>query len=280
MSISDALNYPFRKNNLLKILPLALSYGIILYLMYYAIREGVFLVLFPALIGLVVFSLLISGYFVAVIQRLQRGDENLPEIAVADNVGRGCMTTLANLFYMLPLIIFSIVPFIFLMFSNTNSNNDSSVALLFLLFCGAALLIIPLAFILGAALQVALLRYADEESSNALFKFGENFGIGRSNMGKFFGLWLRMFLIGVLSAVVSTVINIVSSIILPQQNDIFYEPTVVFWLVFALFQVLIYVVSLIFGLSQTYLLAQLGFELGIGGNKRKEKEKNDFSMFD
>jgi hypothetical protein len=274
MSISDTLNYPFRNNNMLKILPIALAYGIILYLMNFGTIERNTAVICGASFAVLVFSMVISGYYISALRRLQAGDENLPDVDFGKNVKDGVLVVLAGLLYFLPVIILVFVAFMLTGGMNLNSSDAAGGSIL--LLCGAMIGAIILGIVLSAAMQVGIVRFAAEESSSALFDVTGNWSIATSNFGTVLGLWGRTFIIGLIGGIVSGIVTTILNTMFPGQTRPFFEPTLMFWLVSALLNVAAYTISLFIVLAQYHLIYRFGVELGIGTGEKSKNEPYNF----
>jgi hypothetical protein len=267
MSLSDALNFPFRNKNLLKILPIAIVWSLIVYGMLYATLMRVTGLIFVASIASLVASVVVSGYSIRVVQQLQQGNDTAPNVEIAGDAKRGCLYMIAGLVYTIPLLVV-LAGLMFLAFASGSPD------LLVMMMCGSMLLIIPVVFIQWATLNVAAVRYAAEDSASALFQFGENYKMAWSNFGSWLGLWGRYFVVGILYAVTSSIINgFFNTFTRPMMSD----PTTVFWIIFALGNVISYTILLIVTLVNYHLLYQFGVKIGIGAQKMKREEMYDFN---
>jgi Protein of unknown function (DUF4013) len=265
MSISDALNYPFRNNNVLKILPIALAYGIILFLTNYGTVADNLVIVCGAGFATLVFTLFISGYYISALRQLQASDENLPEVDLGQNVKDGVLTILAGLIYLLPVIILVIGA---LVLSRPTADSGGAIFLVCGIFLGAFVLTLAL----SAAMQVGIVRFAAENTWNALFDLTGNWKIATSNFGTVVGLWARTIVIGVISVIISVVLGAILGAAFPGQVKGIAEPTFLYWLISALVNVASYTVVLFIGLAQYHLIYRFGLALGIGAS---EKPKND-----
>ena len=272
MSISDALNYPFRNNNMLKILPIALAYGIILFLTEYSTIENNIALMCGSGIAAIVFGIFIGGYYVSALRRLQAGDENLPEVDFGQNLKDGFLTGLAGLLYMLPVIILIIVAVVI----GTSSNGASSDGGGGLLICGAILVAIGLGLVLSAAMEVAIVRYTAEDSTSALFDWSRNWGLATSNFGTVLGLWGRIFVIVLIGGVISFALGAILGVMFPGQINGYAEPTLFYWLISALVNVASYTISIFIALGQYHLMYRFGQQLGIGTNEKSKNEPYSF----
>lgn len=279
MSISDALNYPFRGNNMLKILPIALAYGIVLFFVNYGTIEGNALVLCGGGIAALAFSLFIAGYYISALRRLQANDDNLPDVEVGQNIKDGFLTMIAGILYMLPVIIIAIVA-VFLGggMAALSSGSDSAATAGggILLMCGAIIVAFVVGLLLSAALQVAIVRFAAENNSGALFDMGGNWSLAMGNFGTVVGLWVRTFVIGLISGIISFILGAILGVMFPEQSSPFFDPTLNFWLVSAIVNVAAYTISLLIGLAQYHLMYRFGVELGIGSKEKAKHESFEF----
>lgn len=279
MNLSNALNFPFSNNNLVKILPIAIVYSIILFLSNYFAVTGNALLVCGAAIASLVFSLAIAGYYLSVLERLLSGNEYLPDVDVNTDVKRGCMSSLAAIMYMiLPFIAFYALLFAgVLMSGSSTSSYDSgaSGAALggLLLICGGFVAFIVSLIVIGWALYIGMIRYVYE--GQGLFSVIENFKMAWSNAGLGGGLLWRQFILGLIAGFVSVVVVIIQLMMFPEQYSLYFEPTLTYWIVFALGNVISYTVSLIFGLSHIHLVAQYGALLGFTTDERKRKNDQD-----
>lgn len=270
MSIADALSYPFRNNNLFKILPIAIVYGIIVFLMTYSSMNGLMPLICGASVALFVFSFVLGGYYISVIEQVQHGEERLRDVKISLDLSRGVAVWLASILYFLPLVLFGCVAAF--LSSMLFSANDADVGLSLVVVLVGAVVIIPLMIFLGLALVVGYNRYAAEGNTQGLYALTENFGMAWQNAGHGFGLVLRSIAIGLINGFVVFVLQIIIGIAFPQQFDPFAQPTLSYWISFALVQVLSYTVSLVFIVSQYHLVARYGMALGITSEKRKAGE--------
>jgi len=267
MSISDALSYPFRSNNLYKILPIAIIYGIIAFLTSYAsVNNSMFLVC-GASIALLVFSFVLGGYYVSVIGQVHKGDEPLEQINLSRDFPRGLATWLAGILYMLPLVVFGCVAAV--LPAMLTSANDSGPGLSLLVLLIALVVVVPLTIFLGLALLVGYNRYAVEGTTSALYALGDNFGLAWNHAGQGLGFIVRSIVIGFVNFVVVLILQVAIGLAFPQQVAFGARPTTIYWIGFALIQVFTYAVSLIFIVSQYHLVARYGIALGITREKQK-----------
>jgi len=271
MSISDALSYPFRSNNLFKILPIAIVYGIIVFLMSYASVNGVMFLICGASVALFVFSFVLGGYYISVIEQVHHGEERLQDVQISRDLSRGVAAWLASILYMLPLVLFGCVAS-FLASMMFSADDAGGISLL--VFFVAAVLVVPLMIFLGLALVVGYNRYAAEGNTRGLFALTENFGLAWQNAGQGAGLILRSIAIGFVNFIVVVLLQVAIGIFFPQQYDPFAAPTTTYWIGFALVQVVSYTVSLIFIVSQYHLIARYGMALGINSEKRKAGDES------
>jgi hypothetical protein len=272
MSISDAVNYPFRNNNMLKILPIAIAYSIVLFFVNVGSVEGNMLFICGGGIALIAFSMFLGGYYLSALRRLQNNDENLPEFEIRQNISDGFITGIAGLVYMIPVILLAIIA-IFLGggVSALNVSDGGGGGGGVLLMCGLLLGAFILALILSAALTVGIVRFAAEGNSSVLWDFGGNWSLATGNFGTVLGLWGRTFVIGLLGAIVSGIFGAILGVMYPDQRSPLFEPTTAFWLVSAVFNIITYTISVFMALAQYHLMSRFGFELGIGTGKAKNE---------
>jgi hypothetical protein len=270
MSISDALSYPFRNDNLFKILPIAIVYGIILFFMSYATTNGVMFLVCGASFAMLIFSFVLGGYYISVIEQVHQGEERLQDVMISRDLSRGVATWLAGILYMLPLALFGcMASFLASMILSSDANGGGlsiPVALI------VAALVIPLVMFLSLALAIGYNRYAAEGNTRGLYSLTENLGIAWQNAGQGLGLIMRTIVIGLINFAAVFLVQIAIGLIFPQQLAFNARPTTTYWIGYALIQVVTYTVSLIFIVSQYHLIARYGMSLGITSEKRKSDE--------
>lgn len=278
MSISQALNFPFRSGNLLKILPLAIVYGIIAFLVSYASINAIALLMCGVGIAQILFSLVLGGYYVSSMQSVQAGHEQLPDVDIRTDLSKGVSMFFAGILYFLPLIVLLVLVFLLPLFMTGNSiyggsGVDAGMSTLSLLLCGMLLLLIPLGVVLNWAYWIGMARFASER--NGLFAVSENLGLAWNNAGKGMGFLLRTIAIGIIGGLVAGLFSSVLVLFFPQAYSYYFEPTTAYWFVYAFTQVASYTISLIFGLAGVHLAARYAMQLGIGGPQDKAKREDD-----
>ncbi|MCA9912710.1 MAG: DUF4013 domain-containing protein [Anaerolineae bacterium] len=262
MSISDALNYPFNNGNLLKILPIAIVYGIIAVLANYATINGMTFLICGAVVALLIFTFVLGGYYISIIEAVQYGEARMPDVQISRDLSRGVAAWLAGILYGLPLVLIFCAASVFpAMLSSADRGGMGSA----LVFAVAAVFIITLMFFLGLALLVGYNRYAAEGTTQGLFALTENFGIAWNHAGLGLGLVLRSIVVGFVNLVVVFTLQFMVNLFFPQQLGLNAQPSTFYWIIFALIQVLSYTISLFFIASQYHLIAWYGLSLGILG---------------
>lgn len=265
MSISEALFYPFRNNNLFKILPIAIVYAIIAFLASYASIEGMMFIVCGAAVALLIFSFVLGGYYISIIEAVQLAAIRLPDVAISRDLSRGVAAWLAGILYGLPMVLVFCVGSIFP--AMLASADEGGMGSLFIVAI-AAIFIISMMFFLGLALVIGYNRYAAEGTTQGLFALTENFGIAWNNAGLGLGLILRSIAIGLINFAVVAILQLLIATIFPQQFTIGAQPTTLYWIGYALLQVVSYTISLIFLVSQYHLVAHYGMSLGITADGR------------
>lgn len=265
MSFSEALGYPFKSENFLKIFPLAIITSIFFVLYTYSNNA---LLQVGGLIGSFVFSLALLGYYISIIQQVH-DDATLEDMQVKRDVGRGCMTYIATLVYMIPAILLMVViviPFVVI----APANDGSASPLLALLITIVMLMLFIVASIIfGLAFFVGLNRYAADGTTQGLFAFGENVGIARRNIGTGMGLIGRLIALGFIYFCINAILMIFGGFAFASAYDPFRTPTTGAMLGAGIFQVISMTISLFMIVSQYHLIARYGQALGIGFGKRK-----------
>lgn len=257
MSLTDALNYPFKHRNLVRIVPIAIMYSIVIFLFqYFALAENPFLMFLSAL-ALLFFSVALNGYFIRVLRTVRHDNDVVPEFnQMRDDFKPGCVTVLGILFHGAIVAVFLVV--------------ISIMSLDFLL-----LLVLPLMFVVWGVYTVGLVRYAFEFRTGAMFDVSTNLSLARQHLGDLGGLLWRFMVVGVLSFGVSFMVNGVLQTLFIGDINPYQMPGMGTWLMLAVVNIIAYTISVVFTLSQYHLTARFGQILD--SDPRKEKFKNDFT---
>lgn len=260
MSIPDALDYPFRNNNLLKILPIAIVYGIIAFLANYATLNGMMFMVCGAFVALLIFSFVLGGYYISIIEAIQYGEPRLPDVQISRDLSRGVAAWLAGILYGLPLVLVFCMASVFpaMLVSADDGGIVSGLVVVF-----AIIFIVTMMFFMGLALIVGYNRYAAEGTTSGLFALTDNFGMAWRNAGLGLGLVLRSIVVGFVNLVVVFALQAMLGIFFPTQPMMNSNPSTLYWIGFALVQVVSYTISLVFIVSQYHLIARYGMSLGI-----------------
>jgi hypothetical protein len=258
MSLSDALNYPFKHRNLARIVPIAIMYSIVIFLVqYFAFAENTFL-LFLSMLAMLFFSVALSGFFIRVLRTVRHDNDVLPEFnQMRDDFKPGCVNVLGVVFHGMIMALFLVVV--------------SILSLDFLL-----LLIFPLMLVIWGVYTIALIRYAFEFRTGAMFELSRNFSLAREYVGGLGGLFWRFLVIGILSFGVSALVNGVLQSLFIGDMPQTQMPDMGTWLMLALVNIIAYTISVVFTLSQYHLMARFGQQLDTGD--RKSKDKNDYAV--
>lgn len=275
MSLRQALSYPFQNGNLLKILPIAIIWSLLIYVTSYS--PNVFIAC-GAVIAFMVLTVAISGYYISIIENVQLGSDKLQGLRLKTDTGRGCMSMIASLVYYIPTMIVGNI-LLFIAFSlgtvNDASNMVVGLGLMIIIIAGLVFLFIT-SITMMLATMVGFARYAAERTTNGLFAIGDNARLVWNNGGHSFGFFWRLFVIGFLNILVALVVGIaVGAVSFAFTNAAPDAPQN--GLVFALTQVLSYTISLVFIVSIGHLIAQYGLALGLDARKRKTDAATDNS---
>ena len=259
MSLNDALNYPFKHRNLARIVPIAIMYSIVIFLLqYFAFAENAFLMFLSAM-ALFFFSVALSGFFIRVLRTVRHDNEVMPEFnQMQDDFKPGCVNVLGVIFHGMIMALFLV--------------TVSVLSLDFLL-----LLIFPLMLVIWGVYTIALIRYAFEFRTGAMFELGRNFSLAREYVGGLGGLFWRFLVIGMLSFGVSAVVNGVLQTVFIGNTPLTQMPDMGTWLMLAVINIIAYTISVVFTLSQYHLMAQFGQQLEADTAPRKSKFKNDYA---
>lgn len=280
MSFGQALGFPFKGENIPKILNFILIYIIITAsVMVVGLLVGAFewALVVSGFIALG-YASFVSGYMIEVIRSIMDGNEILPPSDLGRDLMRGLAVFFASLIHVIPLIM--IFACVFVSMGAGMSMNDfgrSSDGGALMMLCGAMIVAVIIGYFVGNALLVGMVRYAAEDRSGAMFEFGTNLGYVTSNTGAFMGLFLRSFGIGIIYAILS---GIVSGMFRTTEALTPYGYTDVGFGLMAFFvieSVLTQSLSLMSQFSVAHLQARLGNQLGISGDK--PKPKNDDYQF-
>lgn len=279
MSFGEAFGFPFKAENLPKILNFILIYTIIIAvilvggLLFNSFTTALFLTA-PVSIA---YSLFVSGYTIEVIRRIMEGEDVLPASDLGRDIKRGFVVGVAGFVYMLPIIIlficvFSMIPMSSYGYSSMGSMNNSGDSLLPI--CGAFIVALGLLFFSGNALMIGMIRYAAEDRSGALYEFGHNFGYVTSNFGKLMGLFVRSFGIGIIFALVSGMIAGLiptTETITPRGYLNVGAGLVAF---FVIESVISQTLTFMSQMSIAHLQARFGLDVGIFAGKSKHDDYN------
>lgn len=273
MSLGAAIRYPFQSGNIIKLLPIAIVYAIILFL---TISAGIGVGYFVGSLASFVFTLFISGYYVSAIASIQQGEERLPDVALSTDLRRGLASIIAGFIYMLPIIIFmvTLVAWLFVVIAasmsggGVQSNDVDGISAGFGLF---ALVMFVLGLLLSPAYIVGLCRYAAERRLSALFNVPKNVGMAWGNAGKTITLFILLIVISLIAGVFSGISSSGASSLIFGQSQ-WNEPNTAQWVIYSLITVISYTITLIFTMMSVHLFADYGIALGIGGRKMKDDE--------
>lgn len=277
MSFSDALSYPFKGENVPKVLTIILVFLLIVAVVVVGglmmNATGLMLLAIPIVLA---YSVFVGGYSVEVIHSVMLGHEIMPPTEIGRDIGRGIMTILASIAHMIPLIVFYICAiFIFgASFANSISVDSygypdlSRAGDSVMMMCGLGLAALILGFLLGYTYLVGLVRYAVEGSAGALFDIGSNFATVLANMGAVFGLLIRQIGIGIIYGILMGIVNMIFTGVV---NDAFYRPNPDIGIMIGL---IIYGIgylslTLMNQISSSHLIAGFGAEVGISARKSK-----------
>ena len=279
MSFGSALGYPFKSENIPKVLTIILSFLIlvsslvVLGLLFQSsnMRGGLNIV--SNLIGLV-YGLFVSGYMISAIRSVMDGNETLPAINLGRDLSRGLACMLAGLIYAIPFIVVYVCVFASVIggmsMSMDNSLRGNSGNTSGLMLCGAGLLILFMTFTIGMSYIVGMVRYAAEDNANALFNFGANFGTVMSNFGTVLGLFLRQLGMGIIYGILMMVLLFAGAgAVLGMASDPNTPIPLVIGLAIGMYIVFLSL-ALMSQLSSAHLFAGFGRDIGLAG-----KSKND-----
>jgi|GEM_PF-3996308 len=299
MDLSASLSYSFRSSNIPKILTIVLIFVIAGVSIFVAAMglESLPLMMLLAPVGLA-YALFISGYTISIIKSVLEGDDELPEFDWIQNLGRGFMIFVANIVYLLPVIV------IFACAVGMTAAGSASTASRYgnaddgamLMFCGSMLLAFGMGIILMYSFIVAQIRYAVDGSAGSLFNIGKNFSIVMSNIGKTSGHFVRAFALGIVFSIISSILTTMIRLpFMDMLQDLNYayadainrfsyygpeyrfDPDIIFdmgmpLIMFAsIYYVVTLTLSLMQGFSSAHLIAGYGKDLGLGGHSGKSK---------
>lgn len=283
MSFSDALSYPFKGENIPKILTIILVFLILIAVVVIGgimlEAEGIMLLAIPILLAYGVF---VGGYSVEVIRTVMQGQAIMPKPELGRDLIRGVVTMLGGIAHMIPLIVLYICVAVIFGASMGSSMSidaygnpdfgDASGA--FMMVCGLGLGVLVIGFLLGYTYLVGLARYAAEDRAGAMFDIGSNFGTVISNMGPVFGLLIRQFGVGIIYGIMLFIVNMVFQGMLINAFDPYRNstPGIGIMIGLILYGIIYLSLSLMNQISAAHLIAGFGAEVGVSSRKAKHDD--------
>lgn len=244
--INDALNYPYKQENLTTVLTLA----------------GIAAVLSSIPIIGIIASFLISGYGLRVLYTILAREDALPTFDYGTDITRGFLVALAGIVYMLIPIVLFVVGTILL--------GRSAIGLLMLF-----ILMLPAIVLVSWALLIATIRFAITTESQVLWQIPDNFNTMWENRMPLLHLLGRQFIALLPYMIPLLVLNVIFGVMYPEAASLNFQPTLDYFIVQFIISVLSVGIGFISGITQYYLVAHFAEEIGFEAEKAKRKPKND-----
>ena len=274
MSFSEAFKYPF--NNLPRVLMITLAYAMIIAVLFALMLNNLSntsIIILSAIIG-VSQALFLTGYSVRMLRTISNGDEAAPPFQIIEDIGQGIRLVIASIAYLMPaLFMFLVVVAI----GGLGSGSRSGSGGLALAMLCVILLIIPVIFLLGWALQVAIVRYAIEGAG--LYEYSTNIRIVRQNIRAMFSLLFHQLLLGIVYGILTWIVNsIYQGIVNPMIKLSTAQSIIVMLLTIG--AILSTALSIMQQFSGYHLLAQFGMRIGLGPEKPKPIDPDTYTPTD
>lgn len=143
-------------------------------------------------------AIVLLGYTLSIVRSVMQGETDLPEYDFGDNIGKGLMALLGGLVYAIPLIILLVLINLILPVSYDTFGDPQMNPL-------ALLLTMLLALLWGPIIVVAVVRYAIEDSTGALFDFMGNINTVVNNPGPTVMYYVNALILGLIVGVLAMV---------------------------------------------------------------------------
>lgn len=271
---SEAFKYPY--NNLPRVLMITLAFAMITAVFFALMLNSLSnssIIILSLIVGIPQ-ALFLSGYGIRMLRAIIYGDENAPPVKVMEDIGQGVRVAIASIAYFLPALLIFLV--IVLLGGGSGSSRTANAGLSLVMLCGV-LLMIPLVFLLGWALQIGMCRYAIEGSG--LFEYGTNIRIARQNIGPAFSLSARYLLLGIVYGILTAVVNSIYQSIVNLMITFRTAQSIIVMLltIGTIFSTTLSIMSQFSGL---HLLAQFSMMIGLGPEKPKPIDPDMYTSSD
>jgi uncharacterized protein DUF4013 len=289
MSFSDALSYPFKGENIPKVLTIILVF---LLLIAVVVVGGIMLqdenVVFLAFPIILAYAVFIGGYSIEIIRTVMQGHEIMPQPAMGRDILRGIVTMLAAIAHAIPLmVVYFCTALIFgasmgsFMSIDAYGNPDiSGAGGSILMACGLGLAMLAFGFLLGYTYLVGMIRYAAEDRAGAMFDIGSNFSTVLSNMGAVFALLIRQIGIAIIYAILGFIVNTIFQGMIFNSIDPYgsFDIGIGLMVVLILYGIISLSLNLMNQISSTHLIAGFGADVGISTRKAKHDDFDDYNF--
>lgn len=289
MELGAALQYPFQQNNILKALTFTLIYAaVIVGGMGLMVTVHFWLGFAALIIGALGYSLALSGYLVRVARSVIDDQPQAPPFQIRQDIGRGLLVMLAGVIYYIPLMIMIVIVTMLVVLRtppDTLSMTSTETALAPILFaCMGVVVALVLSVWSGVAYLVAMVRYAAERRSGALFQLPRNFGLVGRHFGNAFMLGMYLIIVSIIYGMLGGAIGSFFEAAVPDTayisnpdylassapSNVMADFGTGFYIAAAIYFTVVGMLGIMSQFTQYHLIAGFGKELGYG-DARKAK---------